>query len=1162
MRKHLLLLFVAIMATITAGARNQWPVTLTAADGLPGTRPLFDASLARYICSYRSPLLSFDEPTDKLRITVCETVGTEAATTSYSGRAGRGPGFPYIALSELRVFDADGASISFEMSSNAINNGSKLASLCDSDSMTYFQSTSGRGTFDGNYHYIELTFEKPINDFSVSWSSHPMYTTPIPTLVGLTPGTDYMPCPEQNLTVEKITDIEDLGKEGTLFVLEGHSPEWKYTTYDRTHPGGGFFEAPCLTTSTPSPFGAFSLIPVEGKENTYKVKYVNKERYIAKMSEKGAGEVLWTDVEDNAADISFKQTADGNFELQMMDDSYLIVQNTYMRMATVVKNDDGTTSGSDIPFSQVFTLYKANVSGAAFAPRLRRAIDDARARLAKYSAYFDASDGEGLNGEFARAIAVAEKSLDNSGITYSELCESERLLNNEVCAYTAEYAYLCVDSIAVLCDNMATGELAVSSAPDWQRGTYPEDMEERLQFFITDICEVVDNSSRVSLIDESIDRLQATIKAFWASRIQYIAEFPFMVGTPGDKLPGELQSYGGYAWQSPVYYMNKAASSLRFTVISTDGPTEYLGYDVPSITEFELYDNLGNKIAITEDMITMNSLTTFGGSSLKALVDGKESTFARGAFDASRADVYGYSENPQYFYLDIQLKEPINSFRYVQKGYKLGNENPVKFIFGEYGVRVAPDSVEYAENYAATELEKITDLSQITDDGVYAIFGLDDCDKVNCQAGEGGFYADTKKLSALFNTQCAYTIKSAGDGKYYIRSLSSGAYWGRNETTFAKSNYRSLASKITIAQRTVGNFPGSFAIYEESDDSNFPYLVFEDWEGELGINPLASLEECEFDGQCDWYIYRVNVENPRLLLLDAVLNSAKELDIAVGNDPGCYAGMSPFMATIAEAEAVAAVGNIDAAASVVERLDNAIEASLSVLPNPVVEGVYVLESALDRFEVLAGSKMAIRCAEDEKRPDTYIYRWEATPLNGEAMDSTFCFELISAAESNIVSEWLTFGYIGEEEVKNTYYIKNVGTGFYVAGAESMDMPLGTSEEPEQPFLVSYKGNASFAICDPSVEYRKIYAYNNQNGSNIVGYVVYDVMDDAAARWNLRLLAANTTSINTPVVDGDEVVSVKYYTIGGVASDTPAKGFNIAKYLYRNGAVKSEKIYVK
>ena len=1159
----MLLLFAVLMAAVSVGAYDQWPITITRADGLPGSQLKFDNTIAKNIYRYRSPLMTFEEPVDRLRLTVCATTATESATASYSGRAGKGPGFPYFTMAELGVYGADGAPIPFELSANAVAPGASLEVLCDNDSMTYYQSTSSKGSFDGNYHYIELKFEAPVSSFSVRWSSHPMSTSNLPTFVGLTPGTDYMPCSEQNLTVEKVASPNELSDTDALFVLEGHSPEWEYDAYGRTHPGGGFFEAPCLTTAAPSPFGIFSLVPIEGKKDAYKVKYLNMDRYIAKPTSRDPGEVLWTSDEDEAADITFEQLEDGNFELKMIGRSLLIVQNAYMRMTNVERLDDGSVVGCDVPFSPVFTLYKANVRGAAFAPRLQAAVDDARARLAAFGPCFSAhGEDEDVDDELVAAVEVAEKRIADPSVTYSAICDAERLLNNEVINYTIEYSYLKVDTINYICDLIAKEKIRVSSAPDWQRGTYPADMEMRLDHFATDMCQIIDYSGDIEAIDAAIARLDAAVEAFWASRIQYVEEFPFMAGTPADKLPGKLASYGGYVWESPIYYLKEAVQALRFTVVSTDGPTKYLGYDVPSIAEFELYDNLGNKIAITEDMITMNSLTTFGGSSLKALVDGKETTFARGAFDAGRADVYGYADDPQFFYIDIQLKEPINCFRYVQKGYRLGEENPMQFVFGEYGVKAVLDSVAYSEKYAVAGIEKITDISQITDDGIYAIFGLDDCDKVNCAAGEGGFYADARKLSATFNTQCAYTIKSAGDGRYYIRSLSSGAYWGRTETAFAKKSFRSEASQITIAPRNVGNFSGSFAIYEHVDDSSFPYLVYEDWSGELGINPLASLEECEFDGQCDWYIYRVDVDGAELLALDAVISSAKELGIAVSNDPGCFAGMSAFTETLAAAEAVAAAADSEAAPLLTERLDAAVESARLAEPNPVVEGIYVIENAMERFGIIAGSKMAISCAKDELNPDIYIYRWEESPMGAAAIDSSFCFELISAAGSAIVDEWLTFGTISAEDAKNAFYIRNVGTGLYIADTETMDVPLGTSAAPEQTFIVKYSGKASFRIFNPSAVYKSLYAYNHQDGSGTIGYVVYDVTENDAARWNLRLLSANATAIDSPQADGDEVVSVTYYSPAGVASDAPLKGFNIVKRLYRNGVVKSEKIYVK
>ena len=123
MKKNTLLLLAAFMAIFAAGANDQWPVTLTTADGLPGAKPKFDSTIAKNMYHYHSPLLTFDEATDKLRITVCETTASASAKTNYSGRASRGPGFPYFSIAELRVYNADGASIPFEISSNICARG-------------------------------------------------------------------------------------------------------------------------------------------------------------------------------------------------------------------------------------------------------------------------------------------------------------------------------------------------------------------------------------------------------------------------------------------------------------------------------------------------------------------------------------------------------------------------------------------------------------------------------------------------------------------------------------------------------------------------------------------------------------------------------------------------------------------------------------------------------------------------------------------------------------------------------------------------------------------------------------------------------------------------------------------------------------------------------
>ena len=52
------------------------------------------------------------------------------------------------------------------------------------------------------------------------------------------------------------------------------------------------------------------------------------------------------------------------------------------------------------------------------------------------------------------------------------------------------------------------------------------------------------------------------------------------------------------------------------------------------------------------------------------------------------------------------------------------------------------------------------------------------------------------------------------------------------------------------------------------------------------------------------------------------------------------------------------------------------------------------------------------------------------------------------------------------------------------------------------------------------------------------------------------------SIEDLVAEGDEVVSVAYYTVGGASSSAPAKGVNIVKIVYANGVVETKKVLVK
>jgi hypothetical protein len=163
-------------------------------------------------------------------------------------------------MSELRVLNAQGEPVTYSITTNAqADNSGPVVALTDGDTLTYFQNTTGKGTYGGNYHHMELTFEEPISTFSLEWDSHYYMHTTMPEYVGLTPGTDYIPFPEQELSSEKVTSIEQLKDETGLFLLEGHVEAYFHEAYNHTYAGGGFLNRP---TWLPLPLRlrAFSLL--------------------------------------------------------------------------------------------------------------------------------------------------------------------------------------------------------------------------------------------------------------------------------------------------------------------------------------------------------------------------------------------------------------------------------------------------------------------------------------------------------------------------------------------------------------------------------------------------------------------------------------------------------------------------------------------------------------------------------------------------------------------------------------------------------------------------------------------------------------------------------------------------------------------------------------
>ena len=132
----------------------------------------------------KTKLYKLDTETDGIRFTVVDT-----------NQPIKVNGFCYFVLGEFRVLDADGNPVAYTVTSNCDfnefnewNDGEGLSALNDGVLNNYFHSNYGNGA-PAEYHYIELTFEKNISEFSLEWYGRPNQSAYefSPTLSGITP---------------------------------------------------------------------------------------------------------------------------------------------------------------------------------------------------------------------------------------------------------------------------------------------------------------------------------------------------------------------------------------------------------------------------------------------------------------------------------------------------------------------------------------------------------------------------------------------------------------------------------------------------------------------------------------------------------------------------------------------------------------------------------------------------------------------------------------------------------------------------------------------------------------------------------------------------------------------------------------------------------------
>ena len=474
--------------------------------------------------------------------------------------------------------------------------------------------------------------------------------------------------------------------------------------------------------------------------------------------------------------------------------------------------------------------------------------------------------------------------------------------------------------------------------------------------------------------------------------------------------------------------------------------------------------------------------------------------------------------------------------------------------------------------------EKITTSEEIKSGELYALCGLLDCDPVNgyANAKGGGFYKSTKSVGTKFDASCGFLITSTGfeDGTYYLQSLADGSFWCTcDDTNYADGNktyYRSKAAKVKFTPNNNDGLPGSFVIYEYKETAerdidetikSTPYIIAQDWGKSYGWCSYPTLADNDNTGSGEWYIYNVDMENPNQYIFKNLIKEIGKLNLTESPDPGKFSDLGSFPEVYEEVKAYADSISENDAAIMTEKLLDALDENADDEPNPIVEGVYVIENAYNAF--LAVKKVTKSLCFDTNTYDDstgdYALFWRSTPDDIFAADSMFYFEILSAADSEMATILEEEGAITEEDKKDLFFIRNPKNKQYIAWAPTRSIAVGSTTKPETPYLITTY-NEKFTIVCPELPEFGLAAYNHLGGNGPDNFVEFAPKTQQASVWYLRLVQAyQGTSISVPAIDKNEPVAISYYSVSGVASETPFKGINIVKYTYRDGSVKSKKI---
>lgn len=1245
MKKNLFLTFALLLASLVGVNAQDWSMTLTADQGLPGFRANKGEGVEN-LKTYKSSVIRPGKAIDGFRFTVIET--------EYAAEKADGVQFFY--LGEFSVYDLNGNKLNYTVTSNACHNtitggtdGGGLAALNDGNYTTYFHSVWQGGHNVTENHYLEFTLEAPISEFVVEWNarSGKQY---MPTVVGLTEkGVAYTPYKEYTYAVgDRLTTLEAV-KSAAYVTILGHSPE-KYTVYNREtgQPatekvdgvdvpqvdldgyGDMYFGTHERKDSVASIAFAAQLIPTEDGDGSVYVYFPNMRRYVNgdatdnQLNEALNGYQYGTGMIEKAAKVFLTPVGDGDFTMHYTTEKEGAKYTVYIaadpRGNYKIFTEDrkaaleakGWCDGFSIKCGFNFSFFNTEYEAPTWGGELLLGYTYHYAKSLYDLLGTEINEDESLNVEALAGIEAAmldawNTVIANKGLKDEEYRSQVKDLQNAIGRFVEAKVNTAYVTVA---DEMKEYANKLSATP--KKDCYPE--EAYNEFIRTNIITNGENLWNRGELENPYDYLNelltylnsidTNIESFLASKY-IINTLPAFFGERVEGIKGTpLGSVveGRYEWTTPVN-LDKAVNGFRLTFLAHNSGQSMDDYPYIALSELEVVDAEGNKLALDETLVTTNSVADNDGSGIPALFDGDKTTYYHSFWGS------GTYDPRTYVYLDVKFPEGVNLANFTLKTVSRNQvQVPAYVVMTNYAEGFDP-KLNMPNDYNVVLGNKVTDPAQLKDGGLYVISGnlrVNKEENPSVPRYYSGITPYHYSEVAAANDACVYMLKKVGDG-WNIVSLANAQYWTEEA---GLTSIQKDAAVIKVAKST--NIEGAVVLYSdmepetleagyklkasdgetdsivvETAEIELTKRVYMDWDGGLAQRPCQSvlpgvfeygydvlkdypnlINESAFgdyvhfnktNGEGEWNIYEVTMDDPYYRWLLAALPKLNDLGLVPGIDPGCVVTTPEVEAAFNSAKAAAEAAVEAEERTNAETLVNDLVAAVNSLAGLEVvkiknKGYYRIESAVAAFaQNFNGVTKSMYVDEN-----TMKLMWGATPAELSWKTSEYFFQFIFLDEEAQIE----FDVFPEgADAPYSYVIYNDKTQSYISEYNE-DSRVCVSKTPVVYIVKPFAAN-EFMIHKSGDVDSKLHANQHGGGTGSGSDIVYwGSGSGTASAWYLRTVDEKATSISDLVVEGDEVVSVSYFTPAGAATATPVKGINIVVIVYNNGVVETKKVLVK